>query len=487
MKEDQPGVRALFKEVFPRGWGVACAAVDDIDGVFEWIDGGADINLADSEGNTCLHHAIYNKNTELAERILDAGFRAFNQSGRASPMTDSSGHHTDNPGTAYAYAQSFGLSALADRLGPGTDEPYQQDTREIFAGKPPPPFANIWTASDGIGGDSCLGSHNLLANLTANITKHKAKILDVAATQDGRHRLLRWLGDVTEWISAHFSDQLPTIQTLFWPPVVALLSEISNPDDFIMITNIRAGTPARAMVRQQFWMALWQDARLPLPCPRHSPEALLIALRHRNYPLASTLVKTAGYSLTSSHIFSGCRDEHSDEIPAHRDDELSCLMQDRYATPWLIEMVRANHISLPLQPPGSGHAFLVANPYLLVWLFHHGRASFKDSLEEFFSLESFGFLEARETARILAHWVGSKKATNTIEDGLRARPHEAEAICALLELRPDILTHNHDQFWESAMAGSRHGQAVGSGALVLAAKRISPPLANIRSARARRS
>lgn len=474
-------VRSTFKSIFPYGWGVACAAIDDVEGCLTWLKECQLVNLADSQGNTCLHHAIYNRNEELALAIIDAGFNAFEQEGRPSLSDERrSGHYRDHPRTPFQFACSLELPRVIAALTPVSKTAYAR--YEKLKMKPvPPPLPCCEAPSKGRSEGFFLDFQadyvmqpdwDEVTKLADNIRNHSAALVAMCEQEEGRQAVGRWLHETVAWLNEGFSTELEAVLDCVWPSIHEFLMLFPDPSYWVMSFNGKGETPPESDRLNQHWLNSWLMAKLPLPSPDYSPHVLALALERANFPLATALVTKSHFSLTESHVLpkrSNCR---SNGKLWCKQDELTALVKNRYATPWLLQLVRSGHLELTGQSMTPDQCFSVANPYLWVWLWNHAEKGLKVAFDECFSIGMFGCLESHELHQIAAHWVTPEQGAEAIEKTLEAYVPDYREAHKLLSLRPEIISGNENRFWDAAMRSEHRFEL---GVIPLVARNIAPP------------
>lgn len=478
---DYNEVRSHFKVLFPNGWGVACAAIDDAEGCLAWIKECEDINFADSQGNTCLHHAIYNRNEELALAIIEAGFNAFEQAGRPSLSDERrSGHYRDHPHTPLQFACSLELPRVITALKPVSKVTYAR--YEKLKMKPvPPTLPCCEEPSKGRSKGFLLDFQadyvvqpdwNEITNLADSIRGHAPALAAMCEEKEGRQAVRQWLHETIAWLNKGFSTELEAVLDCVWPSIHEFLKLFQDPSDWVMSFNSKGETPPESDRLNQCWLNAWLGAKLPLPTPGYMPHALSLALEHGNFPLASALVTKSHFNLIESHTLPKRYDCRSNGELWCKQDELTTLAQNRYATPWLLQLTRSGHLDLPNRIMNPDQFFLVANPYLWVWLWHHAEEGLTAAFNECFSMGMFGSLEAYELYQIAAHWITPEQGAEAIEKTLEAYVPKYKEIHKLLSLRPEIIKGNENRFWDAAMRSDHRFEL---GAIPLVARNIVPP------------
>ncbi|HDX8426142.1 TPA: hypothetical protein RQN23_000818 [Aeromonas veronii] len=474
-------VRDHFKELFPDSWGVACAAIDDVEGCMSWLKSCENVNFADSQGNTCLHHAIYNRNEELALAIIGAGFNAFEQEGRPS-LSDSrrSGHYRDSPKTPFQFACSLELPCVIAALKPVSKIAYAR-REKLLIRSVPPTLPCCEDPSKGRSDDFSLNfkadhvvqpAWDEITKLADSIRDHAATLVAMCEQEDGRQAVGRWLHKTVAWLNDGFSTELEAVLNCVWPSIHELLKLFPDPSYWIMSFTCKGDTPAESDRLNQQWLNAWLVAKLPLPSPDYSPHVLSLALERDNFPLATALVTKSHFSLTESHVLPKRDNCRSNGELWCKQDELTALAQNRYATPWLLKLIRSGHLELPNRIMTPDECFWLANPYLWVWLWNHAEEGLKAAFDECFCIGMFHSLEAHELYQIAAHWVTPEQGAEAIEKALEAYVPNYMETHKLLSLRPEIINGNENRFWDAAM---RSEHRLELGAIPLVVRNIAPP------------
>ena len=474
-------VRNHFKELFPDSWGVACAAIDDVEGCMSWLKSCENINFADSQGNTCLHHAIYNRNEDLALAIIDAGFNSFEQEGRPS-LSDSrrSNHYRDDPHTPFQFACSLALPRVIAVLRPVSKTPYA-GYKKLKMRSAPPALPCCEDPSKGRSEGFLLNFQaeyviqpdwGEVTKLADSIRDHATALVAMCEQKEGRQAVGKWLRETVAWLNDGFSAELEAVLDCVWPSIHEFLKLFPDPSSWIMPFNGKGETPPESDRLNQHWLNAWLVAKLPLPAPDHMPHALSQALECANFPLATALVTKSHFSLTESHALpkrSNCR---SNGKLWCKQDELTALAQNRYATSWLLQLTRSGQLELPGRIMTPDLRLGVANPYLWVWLWHYADEGLKAAFDECFCIGMFNRLEAHELHQIAAHWVTPEQGAEAIEKALEKPLPDYEEVHKLLSLRPEIIKGNENRFWDAAMR-SEYGYQLGAIPLVI--RNVAPP------------
>lgn len=472
---DYQRARQRYRSIFPNRWGVACAGVGDVQGCLQWLDEGGDIHLADSEGNTCLHHALYVLDERFALMLLDRGFTRTYAQGRIS-LGDArrSGHFTDAHKTLYQLARYLDMEAVAARLK--AIDPTCAIETEVR-----PVRKGYYLEQMAIGLSKAFGISALrvdaktplewLESWIATQRQHFARLDWHVDELNQRLPYAYWFVRMLNHLGAHLeqageTNRLETYR-LFWRAVLTVVpTETLDARTFVALSANFYGHPSA----MHPWLRCWMESGLPLPSPQAHPEALAVALACNHWQLADRYLRH-GYDLQTSHALAqrdGAR-WHARRIPAGGQDELTYVLWNRYGTGWLLKWLSDGRVSLPA-PLLPDLAFWTANPYLLTLLW--GQSPLGEQAEAANWCSRLGLhglaLEAGEYLPVVTAALNDEQFMEFPLRELRDAWVSGDAMIGYLMVRPQV-THTHaSQLWEAALSSGEMERAAMLASLCIA-------------------